>query len=138
MRHPKDDPLADFAGMATPAELHSLYLTISKRVHPDRSGSDGAQMQKLNAAWDAIERGGRGSARHEVSIVPNDVLWGLQDYHDECDEIARGWNARLTKASVPANVVPSSPGLFTVTTFDLNDAAIGDLLRNLLLEHEPF
>ena len=52
-----DFPLATLAAMATPQELRSLYLAISKRVHPDRSGGSNEAMQKLNAAWDAVKNG---------------------------------------------------------------------------------
>jgi hypothetical protein len=46
---------ADLLSLATFEEQHGLYLTMTKRLHPD-VGGDTAQMQKLNLLWEELSK----------------------------------------------------------------------------------
>jgi hypothetical protein len=46
---------ADMLSLATLDEIRSLYLSMTKRLHPD-VGGDTASMQKLNLLWEDLNR----------------------------------------------------------------------------------
>lgn len=49
-----DSVHADLLSLATFEELHGLYRTMSKRLHPDKGG-DTAKMRELNLIWKKLE-----------------------------------------------------------------------------------
>jgi hypothetical protein len=45
----------DLLSLATFEELHGLYRTMSKRLHPD-AGGDVVKMRELNLIWEQLEK----------------------------------------------------------------------------------
>ena len=126
--------------MATPQELRSLYLAVSKRLHPDLGGST-EQMQKVSAAWDAIQSQGAAPSTRWLATEAH-VSARAKKIKAEGDEvfadIAEQWNKRLAKCGIQALVVPASVGLFTVSLFDMREDEVGTALHDKLLENESF
>lgn len=133
-------PLQTLAELATPQELRSLYLSIAKRVHPDREGGDAGKMREVNAAWDAIqEQGAAPSARWLATEarVAAKVAVLRREANEMYADIADKWNQRLAAADIQAQVTPASAGLFVLTAYDLREDEIATMLDAKLRENTP-
>jgi head-tail adaptor len=128
--------MATLCEMATPAELRSLYLAISKRVHPDRPGGSIEAMQKENATWSAIKKGdGYEDARSDRERLTDNLR---ADMYEEFVAIAARWNERLADLNIQTQVTPASAGLFVLTMFDVREDEIGTALDAKIRENEIF
>jgi curved DNA-binding protein CbpA len=133
MKRQNNLPMATLCQMATPQELRSLYLAISRRLHPDRIGGSTEAMQKLNAAYDAVKNGDEDVSYSEA------LLRDLRaDIRDEYEGTAARWNERLADLKIGATVTPASGGGFTLTMYDVTEDEIAETLSTKIKESEIF